>query len=195
LNAILDMQPDNGLESRIPLDSLGCYGNGELRWCVAQTQPQAEHWAATNLRRNGYQTYLPLYATLRRDRALPTLRHTVMAPLFSGYIFILHNNPTLWRPIRETPGILSVLTTASRIQWVPAGTVEAIQAGDDARRSVAADHAAWAPGTACTLATGPFAGHDAVVIGTRDGRTLVSVMVFGAMREVSVDADCLTARV
>jgi hypothetical protein len=37
-------------------------------------------------------------------------------------------------------------------------------------------------------------GHDAVVIGTRDGKALVGVMCFGAMREVSVSADCLMAR-
>jgi transcription antitermination factor NusG len=77
---------------------------------------------------------------------------------------------------------------------VPHGVVEALQATQDARRSVDAGRTAWAPGTACRLAAGAFAGHDAVVIGTRDGRTLVGVMCFGAMREVSVSSDCLMAR-
>jgi len=77
---------------------------------------------------------------------------------------------------------------------VPHGVVEALQATQAARRSVDDDRASWPPGTACRLAAGPFTGHDAVVIGTRDGRTLVGVMCFGAMREVSVSVDCLMAR-
>jgi transcription antitermination factor NusG len=194
-HAIVDRQPDTGLDRRSPRDYLACYCNSRRSgWIVAVTYPHAEPWALSNLERRGYRPFLVQYAARRRDPVLHTMTHVVLLPLWSGYVFVPYDSRDSWRPIYETPGVRSVLKHRDQIQYVPHGIVEALQATEHVRRSVAPLDASWAPGTPCTLAAGAFRGHDAVVIGTRDGRTLVGVMCFGAMREVSVPADCLMAR-
>jgi transcription antitermination factor NusG len=188
---IVDRQPARGLDARATpiLTACGCY------WAVCQTHPQAEFWGRSNLIRQGFKAYCPTYITRRRDRALPTLWHQVEAPLFTGYIFVNLGDNEPWFAIRRTPGIRQImLSSFANPHHVPHGVVEALQATQAARRSADAGRTSWAPGTACRLAAGPMRGHDAVVIGTRDGRTLVGVMCFGAMREVAVATDCLIAR-
>jgi transcriptional antiterminator RfaH len=135
-----------------------------------------------------------MLAVRRRDRVIWSLWHSVEIPLFSGYLFVRLSYRENWAPIQSTQGVARLIVASGRPAVLPAGLVEALQAGDDARRSIAPLDASWPPGTACTLAAGPMRGHDAVVIGTRDGRVLVGVMCFGAMREVAVAADCLMAR-
>ena len=198
-HAIVDRQPHTRLDTAVaPYGTLPvrCSRIRGPAWFVCQTNPQAERWAQSNLSRRGYQTYLPMCAVRRRDRVIPSLWHTVETPLFGNYLFIRfdpEHDP--WTPIRYSPGVLRLVVSGhAGPERVPHGIVEALQAGDDARRSIAPLHASWPPGTACSVSVGPFRGHDAVVIGTRDGRTLVGVMCFGAMREVSVSVDCLIPR-
>jgi len=171
-----------------------CCGIGAPRWAVVQTHPQAERWANSNLQRNGYQTYLPLVAVQRRDRTLPTLRHTVIVPLFARYLFVAHDNQAIWRPIRETPGVASVLNSGGQIQYARAGDVEAVRAAEATRRSIAPG-ASWAPGMPCSPVAGtPFAGHPAVVISVERQTAKVAMLLFGELRTVSIDVACLRER-
>jgi hypothetical protein len=58
----------------------------------------------------------------------------------------------------------------------------------------------WTPGTPCSLAAGPLAGHLAVVLatgptgGAGQNMVLVSILLFGQLREVAVNANCLVPR-
>ena len=202
-HAIVDRQPDTGLEPR-PQDTgparvVAPMPSGRRsgpRWFVVATYPQAERKAAANLVMNGYDAWLPLVTVRRRDRVIWSLWHEVEVPLFPAYLFTRFDaSTTEWGPIKYIPGVFRLFTTAThRPHPVPYGVVEALQATAETRRSVDASRTSWPPGTACSVSVGPFRGHDAVVIGTRDGRTLVGVMCFGAMREVSVSADCLEPR-
>lgn len=191
-HARVDRQPSGCLDAAELADSLpecGCY------WAVCQSHPQAERWATANLTRQGYTAYLPLLTTRRRDRVLASLWHTVSVPLFSSYLFVKLAPGALWHPIRRTQGIRQILLAAFGIPHrVPEGVVEALQATQDAREQLAAPDGAWTPGRPCSLATGPLRGHDAVVIARHGSRVTVGVMCFGAVREVSVSADCLMAR-
>jgi transcription antitermination factor NusG len=72
--------------------------------------------------------------------------------------------------------------------------VEAVQAAEAQRATPTPDSALWAPGDAVALANGIFAGHHAIVTKVRSDRALVAIMMFGNIREVSVDLDCLTVR-
>ena len=201
-HAIVDRQPDTGLDPQ-PQDTglarvVAPMPSGSRRgprWHVFATYPQAERRATAHLIQQGYEAWLPLVTVRRRDRVIWSLWHEVEVPLFPSYGFVRFDaSTTEWGPIRNTPGVFHLFTIAHVPHPVPHGVVEALQATQAARRSVDDDRASWPPGTACRLAAGPFTGHDAVVIGTRDGRTLVGVMCFGAMREVSVSVDCLMAR-
>ena len=190
-HARVDSQPDTGLGLANPggHPGCGCY------WAVCQSHPQAERWATANLRRQGYTAYLPMLTARRRDRALPTLWHTVSVPLFSGYLFVSLEPGAIWHPIRRTQGIRQILLAAFGIPHrVPAGIVEALQATQDAREQLAAPDGAWTPGKPCSLIVGPFRGHDAVVIKADAKHITVGVMCFGAVRQISVSPDCLISR-
>jgi len=170
---------------------MSCCGNDAPRWCVAHTQPQAEHWADQNLRQLGYTTFLPLLAVQRRDNAIRSLRHTVLVPLFPRYLFVVNTSPTFWRPIREAPGVASVITTGDRVQYASAGAVEALQATEASRRQLQPRKAAWAPGAVCAPANGILAGHRAVVLRVTSTHATVALMLLGALREVTLPLDSL----
>src|SRR5215469_2871571 len=89
MSLTLDRSPPRGLDTadtgQFPARNERPRGS---YWAVVQTHPQAERWAETNLRRQGYPTLLPLMRVRRRDRVLRSLFHTVEVPLFPGYCFV-----------------------------------------------------------------------------------------------------------
>lgn len=173
---------------------LGCDCNSRQGWIVATTHPQAEVWANHNLCRRGYRTYLPLYAARCRDPVIHTLSRNVIRPLFPGYLFVHHTHASSWRPIYETPGVRGVLRNGPEIQWCPESVVEALQAGEDARRLPTTGESLWSPGAACTLAYGPCHGADAVLLRVMGAKARVALVMLGGLREVVVDLDCLAPR-
>ena len=176
-------------------DHRGCYGNSpRVGWIVAATHSQAEPWANSNLQRRGYETYLPLVLRQRRDRVLPTLVHHLLVPLFRGYLFVRYDSRDPRRPIRETPGVRDLIRCGSEVQFVPDGAVSALQASEEARRSLAPASSPWRPGMACRVATGIMAGFPGVVIYLAGDTALVSLMFLGQLREISLPLEYLMAR-
>lgn len=70
-------------------------------WAIARTKPCRETTAAANLKRQGFEYYLPRY--MASDQPKPQI-------LFPGYIFIDIFDE--WRAVRSTIGILDFLYTA-----------------------------------------------------------------------------------
>lgn len=159
---------------------------------VIQTYPQAERWAVANLERRGYRCYLPMHALTVRDRVVRSMRRTVERPLFPGYCFVFVSGP--WTPIRYCPGVAKLLMTAGKPNVVRAGVLEALQAGEAARRYVTPPEGLWRPGAACRLVLGPFQGQDAVVVAVGKRQVLVAFPVLGALREVRVQLDAVGVR-
>ena len=62
------------------------------------------------------------------------------------------------------------------------------------RRTPAVPGAIWAPGMPCSLTEGPFRAYPAVVLDVVDGYATVSIMIFGAPREILVPVDRLALR-
>jgi transcription antitermination factor NusG len=170
-----------------------CRCNG-ARWTVVTVWPQADRYAASNLRRQGYVAFLPLTTVMRRDRVVSTLRHRVEVPLFSGYLFVQHDPRDSWTPIRTTPGVRSMLRNGNQLQYASAGAVEAVQAASALAASTTQDDASWAPGAAVALSSGAFAGHPAVVLRVHHDTAHLSVMLFGALRQVQAPVAWLAAR-
>jgi transcription antitermination factor NusG len=125
---------------------------------------------------------------------LPTLRHRVEVPLFSGYLFVQHDPRDSWTPIRTTPGVRSMLRNGNQLQYARAGAVEAVQAAAALAASTPQDTTQWAPGAAVALSSGAFAGHPAVVLRVQRQTAHVSVMLFGGLREVQAPVAWLVAR-
>ena len=177
--------------------SAGCYS---IRWACVYTQPQAETWAASNLTTAGYRVWFPTSVVQRRDRATPTIRHAVTVPLFPRYGFIAFDHrDTSWSPIRDTPGVVDLVRCGSLPAYTTDTHVAALRSALDASHAAAASidapdarrrvGAIVAPGNGS-----PFAGHPAVVISVTGQRAIIAMLLFGELRQVSVDVNSLVAR-
>jgi transcription antitermination factor NusG len=163
-------------------------------WAAVQTHPQAERWCHSNLLRQGYNSYLPLCVVQRPDRATPTLRHNVEAPLFPGYLFVQIDDRDPWTPIRYSQGVLRLLMSGGKPHHVFAGAVEALQSGEALRRCHTPQEGVWRPGAACSVSHGAFQDHPAVVIGVNRSVATVALLLFGELRHVQVETSCLKLR-
>jgi transcription antitermination factor NusG len=163
------------------------------RWGVVHTHPQAERWAAQNLQRQGYAAYLPTHTVRIRDRTLPTLTRPVERPLFTSYLFVAVPL-TLWGPIRHTLGVRSLLMSGEKPYLLPDAVWNALQAGEALRRTPTTPGSLWRPGAPCQPRDGPFQGLPAVVIEVERQIAKVAIVMFGELRQVSVDVNSLVAR-
>lgn len=125
-------------------------------WFVVYTQPNGESRALANLRRQGYETYLPRY---RRRRSHARKVDVVERPLFPRYLFVaLDLMRARWRPILSTFGVADLIRQGDTPQKLPDGVVEQIRAGEAAHSFDAVDPLAGAgPGAAVRILSGPFA--------------------------------------
>lgn len=80
-----------------------------ISWYAVHTRPQAEAKALENLRRQGYDAYLPQYRTqVSHARRLTN----VMRPVFPRYLFAGINRAAMpWRPILSTIGVSDIVRT------------------------------------------------------------------------------------
>ena len=125
-------------------------------WFVVYTQPNAEARALVNLRRQGYETYLPCY---RRRRSHARKVNVVERPLFPRYLFVaLDLVRARWRPILSTFGVCDLVRHGDTPQKLPEGVVDEIRAGEQARSFDTLDPLAGAqPGASVRILAGPFA--------------------------------------
>jgi transcription antitermination factor NusG len=172
-----------------------CGSHTAPSWHVAQTHPQAERWAATCLAEQGFATYLPLCTVIRQDRVTRTMTRPVQVPLWPRYVLVRFALTDPWGPVQHTRGVAALLMDQpGKPGTVPDGLVEALQAGEAARRTVGAPDAPWHPGAPCRLAGGAFAGHDAVVLTVGRDVATVALVIFGALRQAIVGLPLLTTR-
>jgi transcription antitermination factor NusG len=85
-----------------------------------------------------------------------------------------------------------VLRCGNLIQYARKGDVEALQAGDATRRTIAAPGTSYAPGEAVSVRTGPLGGHHGVVVRTTASHAVVALLLMGRLVEASVRLDALT---
>jgi transcriptional antiterminator RfaH len=102
-----------------------------LNWLLLYTKPRAEAWADINLRKQGYETLLPLV----RSRAS-------FAPLFPRYLFVGHEEQQATRALRSTHGILYVVHCGDRPARVPRDVIAEVRSRMDARGVVTLDESA-----------------------------------------------------
>lgn len=100
-------------------------------WYVVHTQPGAERRAEANLRRQGYETYLPRH---KRRRSHARRIELVDRPLFPRYMFVRFDpSADRWRPILGTFGVCGLVRFGDIPVPVPAGIVDALRVSEAAR--------------------------------------------------------------
>ena len=72
-------------------------------WGVCSTKPRQTDLAITNLARQGYGTFNPIFEKRKLDRLRKLI--TVNAPLFLNYLFIELLDGQRWLPINSTYGV------------------------------------------------------------------------------------------
>lgn len=153
-------------------------------WYVVNTQPHQEARAEVNLRRQGYEPWLP---KLLRERRHARRVDTIKAPLFPGYLFIeLDARMQSWRSINSTFGVRQILCDGEHPRPIERGFVEALKERSDDEGVVAIANAeTLAPGQPMRLLTGPFANSIGTLLRLADkDRVALLLDLFG--REVKI---------
>ena len=208
LDASIHSALEHNQPERLGAHGCGCNGAAEAHsapkpllslpsgpaWCAVLTNPGAERWAEANLRRIGYVVFLPLARIQRRDPVIRSHFHNILVPLFSRYLFALHDPRESWRPICETPGVHSVLKNAATLCYARPGAVEALQATEAARQCAEPASGRKRPGDALCFAHGPFRGMDCIVVAAYRHHAQVNAVVMGALRTVTAPLSWLAER-
>ena len=98
-----------------------------MNWYVIHTKPRQEQRALENLARQGYNCYLPLFATEKMQ--LGAIK-VVQEPLFSRYLFICldtHLSGKSWTPIRSTQGVSRLVTFGGEPARIDSELIDALR--------------------------------------------------------------------
>jgi transcriptional antiterminator RfaH len=95
-------------------------------WCAVQTHVRSEDKATFQLRRQGYEVFLPKY--LKRRKHARRI-DWVSAPLFPRYLFVaIDPDTTPWWAIQSTVGVSSLIRFGNLPASVPADIITEIKA-------------------------------------------------------------------
>ena len=91
-------------------------------WFILQYKANSHHQAAENLKRQGFETFLPLHDTTSR-KASRFINST--QPLFPGYMFIAFDRTeSKWPKINNTYGVSRLVTFNSILKSIPTVFIE-----------------------------------------------------------------------
>ena len=123
------------------------------RWYAVHTHPNREMIARSHLLEQGFKPFLPRYAkTVRHARQLKT----VMAPLFSRYLFVaLDLGRHRWRSVNGTRGVSTLVMQDGLPTPVARGAVEALLERSNDAQILGFDE--LRPGQSVRVVAGPFA--------------------------------------
>jgi transcriptional antiterminator RfaH len=124
-------------------------------WYVAYTQPGGEDKAMFNLRRQGFEAYLPKISTTRRHaRRVDRVRR----PLFPRYLFVRMNlSAERWRAIHSTIGVTHLICNGDTPVPMPEMVIEEIRARESQDGVVKLfDAARFHAGDAVRVTDGPL---------------------------------------
>ena len=161
------------------------------RWYVVNTHPHQEGRADANLRRQGFESWLPKLGKTRRHARRV---EQVQVPLFPGYLFV-RLSPRLqhWRSINSTFGVRHLLCTHDQPAPISDSFVEALQQTMGEDGLVAMPKGAFRVGDKVRLITGPFADMVATLIRAADGeRVAILLNVLGREVQAIVSRRALT---
>lgn len=160
-------------------------------WFLAQLKPNCAKIAEKNLKRQGFQTFLPLEEqTRRRDGKFVT----TMRPLFPGYIFVAFDMACgYWRTVNSTYGITRLVSFGTEPRAVPPKLVAQMMLRCDASGKLLPQEL-LEPGDQVALTKGPFANFVAEVEKVApDQRVWVLLDILGGQTRVAIDAGQLRA--
>ena len=158
-----------------------------MNWYLLQTKPNAHVMASENLRRQGFDVFLPLIikTTKKNGKFLDA-----KTPLFPGYLFIGSSiNLISWKSINGTRGISKAVSLDGVYRTVSAHIIEGLQHRCD-KDGVIQSLNDIVPGDRAKIERGPFSEFVCTVEQIKDNQrawVLIDLLRQKARAEVSLD--------
>jgi transcriptional antiterminator RfaH len=154
-------------------------------WFLVYTKPRQESGVCTQLDRQGYDAYLPLYKTLRR---MPDGMVMQRSPMFPRYVFFRpgHAGHSI-APVRSTLGVSNIVRFGLTPATVGAEVVEGLRAFELQREQ--ADAQLISPlqtGRRVVICAGPLKGLEGLVSGAVGQRVSVLLDLLGRQPSVNI---------
>lgn len=159
-------------------------------WYAVQTQPRRELRAAEELRRQGYDVFVPAY---RKRRSHARRITTVPTALFPGYLFVSLVPSQPWRAINGTVGVVRIVGSGDAPAPIATDVVEGLMARRDADGFVALrPRHDFAPGDRVRVCGGTFEDALGLYEGLRDAdRVAILLDILGRRVRVTLPLDAI----
>ncbi len=159
-------------------------------WFLVRSKPRQESVALTQLARQGYESYLPLFATEKLVRRKSTL---VQEPMFARYLFVrldTSGNGQSWSPIRSTVGVSELVCFGSRPARVDDALIATLREREATQQ--ASPTTLFAHGDSVRITEGAFAGLEAIYqMNDAEGRAMVLLDLLSKPVAMTIDAASL----
>lgn len=156
-------------------------------WYVAYTKPRQEEVAQTNLARQDFQTYLPLFKTLKGTvHDAPQL---TLEPMFPRYIFF---KPGTQRQsiaaARSTRGVNALVSFGSRLAVIQDKGLEAIKLIEERRNQAGLQIISpFQPGRRVRLRNSALDGAEGLVQSVSAKRVMLLMEILGRTKTIKVE--------
>ena len=161
-----------------------------MAWFLVRSKPRQESVALTHLARQGYESYLPLFASEKLVRRKPTV---VQEPMFARYLFVrldISGKGQSWSPIRSTVGVSELVCFGSRPARVDADLIATLREREMAQQ--ADPDALFTAGDSVRITEGAFAGLEAIYqMNDAEGRAMVLLDLLSKPVAMAIDAASL----
>jgi transcription antitermination factor NusG len=170
----------------MPFEPTATTGSQSLEspWYAIYTRHQHEKMVAQILTSKGFNTFLPLYATIHdwKDR-----KKALLLPLFPCYVFLkgdIHRR----LQIITTPGIYGLVSSAGQPAAIPDGEIDAIRRVVESGVRVEA-HPYLKCGQRVRIKCGPLSGIEGILVRKKNiSRLVLSVEILGTAAAIEVAA-------
>jgi transcriptional antiterminator RfaH len=161
-----------------------------MAWFLVRSKPRQEALALTNLARQGFESYLPLFASEKLVRRKPTV---VQEPMFARYLFVrldTSGQGQSWSPIRSTVGVSELVCFGSRPARVDAALIATLREREITQQ--ADPDVLFTAGDSVRITEGAFAGLEAIYqMNDAEGRAMVLLDLLSKPVAMTIDAASL----
>ena len=158
-----------------------------MNWYLLQTKPNAYATTCKNLRRQGFDVFLPLIITTMKKSGKFL---DIKAPLFPGYLFMGSSiDPVPWKSVNGTKGISKAVTLDGVYRSVSTHIIKGLQNRCD-NDGVIQSLNDIVPGDRAKIKRGPFAEFICTVDQIKDDQrawVLIDLLQQQTRAEVSLD--------
>ena len=165
-----------------------------MAWFLVRSKPRQEAVALTNLARQSYESYLPLFAAEKLVRRKFTV---VQEPMFARYLFVrldTKGQGQSWSPIRSTVGVSELVCFGSRPARVDDALIATLRERESAQQ--ASPTSLFDSGDNVRITEGAFAGLEAIyqMNQVNDGEARALVLLDLLSKPVAMTLDAASLR-